>query len=396
MERVEIAIIGGGIGGLTLTRALQETGIEARVYEKASRFGQVGAGIQIAPNASKLLHRLGLRERLEQVGVLPVAQVFSRWKDDSPLVTTLLREVASAFGAPHITIHRADLHHVLLDGIEESVRTGAEVVRIESHGGAARLILADGDQIEARIVVGADGIHSTVRNMIVRDHPRYSGQSVYRGLVPADRMLDRRFADHVNLWLGPDQHCGCYPISAGKTISFAATLPLERSGRESWNEPGDVGDLLNAYTGWAPDLCRLFAAADAVSVWALYDRAPLEHIHAGRLALIGDAAHPMLPFLSQGANQSIEDAIVLATCLRRLGVGEDALAAYDAIRRERSNMIQATSLANNRRFHLPDGDEQRARDAAFRSAGMSGLDRDKQEWLYGHDAEEEAKRHLAS
>jgi salicylate hydroxylase len=394
MESVEVAIVGGGIGGLTLARALRGSGIETRVYERVSRFGPVGAGIQIAPNATRLLYRLGLRERLESVGVLPAAQIFSRWDDDAALVTTSLRDVASVFGAPHLTIHRADLHEVLLDDIEGLVETGAEIVELDERGGAPRLTFADGRNLEARIVVGADGIHSVMRNRIAQDAPRYSGQSVFRGLVPADRMPNPRFRDNVNLWLGPDQHCGCYPISAGTTISFAATLPLERSGRESWNEPGETGDLLDAYAGWTPDLLRLFAAADAVSVWALYDRAPLERIHAGRLALVGDAAHPMLPFLSQGANQSIEDAIVLATCLRLRGVGEDALIAYDAIRRARSNEIQATSLGNNARFHLPDGKEQRARDAAFGSAGLSGLDHSKQQWLYGYDAEEDAERKL--
>jgi salicylate hydroxylase len=394
MKSVEVAIIGGGIGGLTLARALRGSGVEARIYERVSQFGPVGAGIQIAPNASKLLYRLGLQERLEKVGVLPAAQIFSRWDDDGTLVTTSLRDVASAFGAPHVTIHRADLHQVLLDGIADVVETGAEIVKLEHHDSAPRLTFADGRQVEARIVVGADGIHSAVRNTIVEDEPRYSGQSVFRGLLSADRAPNPRYADNVNLWLGPDQHCGCYPISAGKIISFAATLPLERSGRESWNEPGDVADLLKAYAGWTPDLRGLFAAADAVSVWALYDRAPLEQIHAGRLALVGDAAHPMLPFLSQGANQSIEDAVVLATCLRRLGATEDALVAYDAVRRARSNEIQATSLKNNTRFHLPDGEDQRARDAAFRSAGLSGLDRSKQDWLYGYDAEEDAVHHL--
>jgi salicylate hydroxylase len=395
MDSVDVAIVGAGIGGLTLALALRESGIECRVYERVRQFAPIGAGIQIAPNSSKLLYRLGLRDPLERAGVLPETQTFSRWDDDKPLVTTSLREVASAFGAPHVTIHRADLHRILLDAVADgSVDTGAELVSLERHDTAPRLTFADGRSVRAQIVVGADGIHSAMRGLIAEDRPRYSGQSVFRGLVPADRIADARYTGNVNLWLGPGRHCGSYPISAGQTISFAATVPLERSGKESWSEPGSIDDLLTAYAGWTPELLRLFGAADEVSVWALYDRAPIESIHAGRLGLLGDAAHPMLPFLSQGANQAIEDAVVLATCLGQLGPREEALDAYDVIRRDRSNTIQATSLQNSDKFHLPDGDDQRARDAAFANAGLSGLDSSEQQWLYGFDAEEDARRRL--
>ena len=390
MPQIRVAVAGAGIAGLTFAVALRRAGVDCHLYEQTEQLTEVGAGVQITPNATRLLHRLGLRERLRAVAVAPQAIEMRRWDDGSLLQRTELGgQCRRRFGAPYYAVHRAHLHDVLLSLVPpDRVHLGARLSAVTQSGDEARLHLSDGTTVTAELLVGADGIRSVAREQIETDRPRYSGQTIYRGLVPADRVPHLTADPRVRLWFGPDQHCVCYPVSAGRQVSFGATVSASDWREESWTAPGDRAELAAAYADWHPDVTRLIGAAETVGRWALHDRESLDRLSAGRVAVIGDAAHPMLPFQAQGANQAIEDAVVLAACLAGAGPGGlgAALRRYERIRLPRTTRIQQQSRANATAFHLPDGEAQRRRDASDRTS--SGLER--HEWLFGYDAEQAA------
>lgn len=388
MPQTRVVVAGAGIAGLAFAAALHQAGIDCHVYEQAEYLTEVGAGVQVAPNATRLLHRLGLSDPLRAVAVAPEAIEMRRWDDGRLLQRTELGSLCRRrFGAPYYTVHRADLHSCLLSLVPpDRVHLGARLVGVTQSPDEARLHLSDGTTVVAALVVGADGIHSVAREQIVVDQPRYSRQTIYRGLVPADRVPFLLATPRVQLWFGPDQHCVCYPVSAGRQVSFGATVSASGWQEESWTARGDVTALAAAYAGWHPDVTRLIGAAETVSRWALHDRESIDRLSSGRVAVIGDAAHPMLPFQAQGANQAIEDAMVLAACLAEAGPDglNAALRRYEQIRLPRTTRIQQQSRANTQTFHLADGDEQRHRDTSAQTS--SGLD--QHEWLFGYDAEQ--------
>jgi salicylate hydroxylase len=384
MSHVRVAVAGAGIAGLALAAALHRASIDCHVYEQAEHLAEVGAGVQVAPNATRLLHRLGLGDHLRTVAVAPEAIEMRRWDDGRTLQRTPLGSTCrNRFGAPYYAVHRADLHSGLLALVPpDRVHLGARLAAVSQTTDAARLHLSDGTTVTADLLVGADGIHSISREQIAADQPRYSGQTIYRGLVPAERVRFLVAEPRVQLFLGPDQHCVCYPVSAGRLISFGATVSASDWREESWAARGDVTRLAEAYAGWHPDVIRLIGAAETVNRWALHDRDSVERLSAGRVVLIGDAAHPMLPFQAQGANQAIEDAVVLAACLAGPGGLPAALHRYEEIRLPRTTRIQQQSRANARTFHLSDGAAQRNRDVSTRTTpGLDG-----HEWLFGYDA----------
>ncbi|MET9854231.1 FAD-dependent monooxygenase [Streptomyces sp. NPDC006450] len=388
MSHLRVVVAGAGIAGLALAAALRRAGIDCHLYEQAERLAEVGAGVQLAPNATRLLRRLGLRDRLRDLAVTPQAIEMRRWDNGALLQRTALGDPCQRrFGAPYYTVHRADLHSALLSLLPpDRVHLGARCVSVTQLADEARLHLSDGTTVTADLIVGADGIHSIAREQIVADRPRYSGQTIYRGLVSADEVAHLLTESRVQLWFGPDQHVVCYPVSSGRQVSFGATVPAPDWREESWTARGDVAELAAAYEGWHPDVTRLIGAAQTVSRWALHDREGIERLSSGRVTVIGDAAHPMLPFQAQGANQAIEDAVVLAACLA--GAGPDRLSAalrrYERIRLPRTTRIQRQSRENAKTFHLEDGGAQQHRDTAAQTA--SGLDR--HEWLFGYDAEQ--------
>jgi salicylate hydroxylase len=386
------AIVGAGIGGLTLAAALGRRGLDHHVYEQAAQLGEVGAGVQLTPNAVLLLHRLGLRDALEDVAVTIEALEMRRWSDGRVLRSTRLGAHAEAvFGAPYLAVHRADLHSALLGLVDgDRIRLDSHCSEVEEGADSVALGFADGHSTTADLVVGADGIHSRVRAELLDDQPQFSGETIYRGLVSADRVPGFAQERKVVIWMGPGQHLVCYPVSSGKLISFAATAPAGDWFEESWSAVGSVADLVAAYDGWDPTARDLLAAADRTSRWALHDRDTAERWTSDRLALLGDAAHPMLPFFAQGAAQAVEDAAALAVCLAEAGpdAGARALARYAEVRRGRTDEVHGISRRNSSMLHLADGEEQRRRDAVM---AASDDDPRSQEWLYGYDAEKAAQ-----
>ncbi|MFJ9433235.1 FAD-dependent monooxygenase [Streptomyces sp. NPDC101490] len=386
-ERPHVSVVGAGIGGLTLAGALSSLGVPYTVYEQTRRLAEVGAGVQLSPNAVRPLLRLGLGRLLRERAVAIDAMEVRGWSGRPIARTPLGAECERMFGAPYYTVHRAHLHDALLSLVDAgSLRLGERLsgARETPEGpDGVRLTFEDGTVRGADLVVGADGIHSTVREAFRRDAPEFAGLGIYRGLVPVDRLPDAARAPLVRLWLGPGGHFVCYPVAAGEYLSFAATVPMAASPGESWSVKGDPEELRRVFGGWTGLVADVVGAVESTLQWALHDRPPLDVWSSRRMTLLGDAAHPMLPFMAQGANQAVEDAMDLAACLADPGTATTGarLDRYQALRIPRTAEIQRGSRGNAGILHLPDGPAQRRRDA--RMAVHAAL-RDRAT-LYAHE-----------
>lgn len=386
---MRVAIIGAGIGGLVTALYLRRGGIEATVYEQAPRLLAVGAGIQIGPNAYRLLARIGLDAHLRKTAVLPeVAWEFRRWSDGRVLFQQPMRRLAEdMFGAPYCVAHRADL----LDGLvyelpSEQLRLDHRCMALRQRPEGVELTFDNGEVITADVVIGADGIHSVVRDAILPATPaHFSGLAAYRGLVPIEDTPIANQAPRVTIWMGPEKHLVHYPVSGGTLLNYVGIVPARGWDVESWSAEGDVDEAVSEFAGWHETVTSVVGAAKQIKRWALYDREPLHTWTVGRVGLLGDAAHPMLPFFAQGAAQAIEDAVVLAKCLEGATTGTvpDALRKYQEIRMPRAQRVQQQSRQRGDQYHFPDGPEQMDRDAQL---AKSDPLRDYA-WLYNFDAE---------
>jgi salicylate hydroxylase len=380
-----VAIVGAGIGGLTAALCLHRQGIEVEVFEQAPVLGEIGAGLQISPNASKLLRRLGLGDELDSVGVRPEAFVMRRWRDESLIFESPLgASVEAQYGAPYYTFHRADLHGVLAGAVpSELVRTGRKLAEVHPDGTGVRLVFTEGPEVTASVVIGADGLRSVVRQSVLSDDAVYSQMAEFRGLAPADRAQETVDLNVTTMWVGPGRHMVCYPVRSAKLLNWGLAFPGE-AGPESWTAGGTTADALAALDGWNERTRSIVAATDDPLVLPLYDRNPIQRLSHDRMTLLGDAAHPMLPFMAQGAGQAIEDGWVLADCLAdSIRSVAERLHVYEELRAARAEQVQRMSRGNAEMFHLPDGDAQRRRDAALAGGAMSP---DAFDWLYGYDA----------
>lgn len=389
--QLSVGVLGGGIGGLAAALALLRDGHDVRCFEQAAEFREVGAGVQIMPNASRLLLRMGLAEPMFKVGVRPPSVEFRRWKDGSLIASAPLGESSERrYGAPHFSIHRADLHQLLLSAVaalsSSAVRLAMRCTGITQGMDDVTVRFENGRQETMDVLIGADGIRSTARRMIAADEPRFGNMLAVRGVVPATRLPD--WPAPIVLWPGPGRSVLAYRIGEGGShLNFVGLIPSTVEAAESWTNRREPDEILRAFDGWDPTIQTILREAESVLVWPLYDRAPLESWGIGRVSLLGDAAHPMVPYGGQGAAQAIEDAYVLGRCLRG-ATREDAggrLRSYEAIRMRRAAAVQASSTGRGGELHLPDGPEQEARDAAMVKPSGS----DPNAWLYGYDAEKD-------
>jgi len=365
-----------------------KAGCDVQVYEQAARFGEVGAGIQISPNASRLLHRLGLKDAMDAWGVRPAGVHQRRWDDGRTLQRAPLGpEVEAAFGAPYYHFHRGDLAALLAAALPGArAHTGHRLVGIEEDNARVIARFENGASAEADVLVGADGIHSRVRDLTFGpEQPRFTGCVAWRGLVPAERIAHLDIEAVSHLWMGPGGHCVHYWVSAKRLMNVVCIVERGTWTGESWNDKGRVADVLARYEDWHATVRGLIGAFPETFIWALHDRAPLPSWTRGRIALLGDACHPMLPMAAQGAAQAIEDGAALASLLEAMPDDvPGALARYEAVRKPRATRLQEVSATNRKRFHLPDGPEQQKRDELMLTSGdrtFSALN-----WLYEHDA----------
>ncbi len=315
-KTTSIAIIGGGIGGLTAALALLDAGFDVHVYEQARVLREVGAGIVLTPNATRVLQGLGLGGKLEALGVAPLAWRQRRWEDGRTLLCTPL---ARKPGEPAIfyTSHRADVLNMLIAALPaERLHTSHRLVALTDHGDRVEARFDNDARIEADILIGADGIHSTVRSLLFGpEQPRFTGCVACRGMVPAARIAHLDVPNELQLWMGPGRHFVHYFVRGEKLVNFVCLIEQDAWTKESWNEPGDVATILAAYDGWHAQVRSLISSTDQIFIWGLFDRTPLARWSVNRVTLLGDACHPMLPFMAQGAAQAIEDGATLAGVL---------------------------------------------------------------------------------
>ncbi|MBB3663962.1 MULTISPECIES: FAD-dependent monooxygenase [Prauserella salsuginis group] len=399
-QSYEVTIVGGGLGGLTAALALRQKGLRVTVLEQAPQLGEVGAGIQTAPNASRVLTSLGLRRQLEAIHTEPLDQVRRRWQDGSVIgLTSLGEHCKRTYNAPYWHYHRADLHKVLLEacldeqrpGPAVAVHTGSRVTTVDTERRHRPVVLTEsGQRYESDVVVGADGIRSAVRDLIgMPDTLEFSGEMAYRVLIPGDkiaadpatRWLVDRFQSTI--WYGPGRHLVHYMIRGGEYLNVVALVPCSDEVAEKWSAPVGSDELVNAFPGWDDRVPAMLSKTEGDAMaFALYYRRPDPVWIDGHVALLGDACHAMLPYQAQGASQAMEDAAVLAEELGSVPVAgvEEALTRYVSRRAKHAAMVQDASLENKRFYHLPDGPDQRERDAKLKN--FTGESHVSYQWLW--------------
>jgi len=349
-SRPNVVIVGGGIGGLFAANALIAHGLQVSVYEQAAVLGEVGAGVFVTPNAVRQLERVGLGSAVERWGARVGSGSHYLRHDGAPIAPVQVTDAAgwnAVFG-----MHRADFVEFLAAGLPDGViHTGHRAVGFEQDEAAARVTFANGASAEAHVVVAADGIHSALQAHVVPpSKPVFHGKISYRGLVPGERLPGWPM-DRWLMWAGPSKHFLVFPVRHGTMVNYVGFVPTDEEMKESWSAPGDPQVLREAFDGWDPRIREVLAQVDHTFRWALYDREPLPTWSCGRLTLLGDAAHPMLPHLGQGANQSVEDGMALATIVAQTDAAgvPAALQAYERLRRERVAEIQHGARVNGLR-----------------------------------------------
>ena len=387
---LNIVIVGGGIGGLFAANALLAQGMRVAVYEQAPAIGEVGAGVFLTPNSVRHLQRIGLEPSVEKWGARVGHGSHYFRHDGAPIAPVQVTDSAgwnATFG-----MHRADLVEMLAGALPPgTVHTGHRATGFDQDGKLARVSFANGTSAEGDIVIAADGIHSELRpHVFAASQPVFSGSVAYRGLVAHERVPDWP-TDRWQMWLGKGRHFLAFPVRAGKLINYVGFVPTDEEMKESWTAPGNPDLLRQAFAGWDPRIAQLLREVTMTFRWALYDREPLPVWTKQRLSLLGDAAHPMLPHLGQGANQSIEDGIALATILARADrtTAPSALLAYERLRRERVAQVQRGARENGLRYDsaysdLGVRDAEITAHAAFRKR------------LYDHDVVPDAQAAAAA
>ncbi len=375
---LRVAVVGGGIGGLAATLAFHRRGIEVRCFEQANALSEVGAGLMLAPNGVRVLRHLGVGDAVDRLGG-PIMDMIISGADGA--------EVARVDrGAPggserHFGIHRADLFELLASELpDDTVVTGHRCTEFEQHPEQATVRFANGASYDFDVVIAADGIHSFLqRHVVAPANPVHSGTTAYRGTLPSKDVEwpPGRF----QIWMGLGKHFIAYPLRAGELINYVGFVTTADKAKESWSAHGDLRDLAAAFEGWDETVVRIIDRIDDTFAWGLYDREPLPRWTAGRLALLGDAAHPMLPHAGQGANQALEDAVTVAALVARgdRAAVPRALERYANLRRPRTAEIQWNSRSNGNRFDSDEGRvEVRDHSASSRSGDTS--------WIEDHDA----------
>jgi salicylate hydroxylase len=393
-----VAVVGAGIGGLATAAALLRHGLDVRLYERAAQLSEIGAGIQLTPNAVKVIVALGGGPGLDEHGFRPHGITALDWRSARVVFRKPLIGVCrDRYGADYIHIHRADLHRILRGLVPpDRIELNAACTALDAEAGT--LTLADQRQVTAAAVIGADGIHSTIRGKMFGAQPaNFTGHVCWRSTVPVDGPQPDLALPETTIWLGPNGHVVTYYVHGGRAINVIAILEAADWVEESWTTPSSRAAMIAAFQGWHPRLHRLFALAPTVFKWGLFDRDPLPRWTRGRATLLGDAAHPMLPYLSQGAGMAIEDGFVLARTLARADTPQAALAEYEALRRPRTSQVQLASRAQGQTFHLSSPWARLRRNLRFAVRHFTSRDKGfETDWLYAHDVTKDDRPALAA
>lgn len=393
MNNLKIMIAGGGIGGITAALCLAKYGNKVDVFEQAPEFGEVGAGIQLSPNCSRVLHYLGLEEALRAKAFLPEGGQFRSWRTGEVISESKHGATAvEKYGAPYYHIHRGDLLTILVEAATKN-----QNIELHLNAGVEGFIDHGNDGVEVKVgdvahicdlLIGADGIRSVVRSGLWGEqNPQYTGNVAWRAMVPVDRLPKGLIRPMSTAWWGPGKHFVHYYVRRGEFVNCVCVVEKAGWDVESWTERGDFAELKSDFAGWHSDVQQLIDHADKDSLfkWALYDRPPMPNWGKGHVTLLGDACHPTLPFMAQGAAMAIEDAAVIAGCLDADDDIAASLQRYEALRKDRTAGVQNGSRRNATVFHL-SGVQAWFRNRAARAAGNHTMDK-----LYRYNALSAAK-----
>ncbi len=386
---MRIAVIGGGVGGLTLALALRQRGVEPDLYDQAQELTEIGAAVALSANATRELRRLGVLDPITAASTEPSELIYRNWRDGSRIAAHALRKglrYQRECGAPYYGIHRADLQRALGAALGGAgLHLGHRLAEITDLGGPIRLSFENGATVEADLVIGADGVRSRVRRHVTGgDATVYSGTSAFRGIVPIERLPSLPDKQAIQFWMGPDAHLLHYAIGGGgEHVNFFAVVEYPKTWPhpDKWLDPVEPAEAERAFAGWHPAVLEMVAQCMPVR-WGLFAVRPLRQLHRGSAVLMGDAAHGMLPHHGQGANTTIEDAITLAELIPGTSPASvpDLLDRYQSMRRLRTRMIQRASWDGNRALHLAEGAQLAGRDA------MVGRFPERFGWIHRFDA----------
>jgi salicylate hydroxylase len=386
-KQLQIAIVGGGIGGLTAALALRARGLNVAVFEQADALREIGAGVSILPNAALLLQRIGLTDGIKEIGSAITGLLLR-----TSLGELINPPALTSTGVQGYNVHRAEFLKLLIDAQPKgTLRFRHRLCAAKEINGHVQLTFSNGATVDADIVIGADGIHSALQREIgVKTYPSSEGIMAYRGLIPTERLSwAKNIGGGMSMWIGNGRSFICYPVSRGRLMNMVAFVPTNLDSEESWTAPGDLKALGAEYVGWDDPVLETIGALDQTFRWGIYDRAPLPSWSTGQMTLLGDAAHPMVPHMGQGAAQAIEDGFTLAVLLesaKRKDVPR-RLKAYEKLRIERTSRIQAVARDAGR-FYRAKYENASERDRLM-GKWMSAWG-----WIVGHDAERTAEEAL--
>lgn len=387
----DVLIAGAGLGGLTAALALRQRGHRVRVFEQATELRELGAGVQLGANGTRVLIALGLEPAMRAVVCAAVSkEIRLGTTGQSWQIFDLGETSVERYGAPYWMVHRGDFHAVLLRAVQAAshiaIRTGAGILGFEQYDQGVTAQLATGERVRGDVLIGADGVHSRVRSqMFGEGRAQFTGIVAWRGLVPMERLPPHQRRLVGANWLGVGGHVVTYPLRRGEILNFVGVVERDDWQIESWNEPGTREECLHDLRNWHEDVKTIIRNIDQPFKWALLGREPLQSFAQGRVCVMGDAAHPTLPFLAQGANMALEDAMVLARCLDSKDIPA-ALRRFEAARVERTAAIVRGSSDNTRRFHNPALGRPEGAAAYVEREFTPEKVRQRYDWLYEYDA----------
>lgn len=395
MKKARVLIAGAGIGGLTAALSLQKRGFDVQVFEQAPELREVGAGLQLSANGLRALYQLGLGNVLRAVAVEPAGKEIRLWSTGQTWKLFDLGATSVAqYGYPYFMIYRPDMHAVLADAVRannpDAIMLGAQCTGFAQTDDGVTLNLADGREIRGDVLIGADGVHSRIRGQLSgADKPHFSGCLAWRGVIPMDRLPERLRRPVGTNWVGPGAHVIHYPLHGGELMNFVGIVERDDWQVESWTQKGTHEECHNDFKGWHEDVQELIRNVEVPFKWALMAREPLQQWSSGRVTLLGDACHPTLPFLAQGAVMAIEDGYILARCIEKYASDLPlALKQYEAARIERTSAIVTRSTENGKRFHNPALASADGAAAYVDREWAEEKVRERYDWLFRYNVDE--------
>lgn len=394
-SKLRILIAGAGIGGLTAALSLLKRGYDVQVCEQAAELREVGAGLQLSPNGLRALYQLGLGDSLQALASEPEGKEIRLWNTGQTWKLFDLGKTSVAdYGHPYFMIYRPDLHKVLADAVREiktdAVLLGAQCASFEQSVDGVTLKLGDGRQLHGDVLIGADGVHSHIRGQLFgSDKPSFSGMLAWRGVIPMERLPERLRREVGTNWVGPGAHVIHYPLHGGALMNFVGIVERSDWQVESWTQKGSHEECHADFKGWHEDVHELISQVDVPYKWALMARPPLTRWSAGRVTLLGDACHPTLPFLAQGAVMAVEDGYIIGRCIAQYEANlEQALTRYEQARIDRTTNIVLRSTENGKRFHNTALASAEGAAAYVDREWAEDKVRERYDWLFRYNVDE--------